>query len=138
RRIYMRTRSMFIAFISVIALALAACGDSTDEKPDGASEKEKDMDKRSYTLKEDITSDNGFLYNLQIDDSGEAIMFGTGEQGDEHPSIYVDGEVTELDTEWFDMHSIMTHHGKALGMKYDGEIYTYKFYDVFSGEEETY
>lgn len=134
----MRNKGMFIALISILALVLAACGnsDSTEEKSTPATE--KDMDKLSYELTEEITSEKGFLYNLQIDDTGEAIMFAEGTQGDEHPSVYVDGEVTELDTEWFNMHSIMSHHGKALGEQYDGDIYTYKFYDVFSGEEETY
>ncbi len=119
----------------LFVLMLVACGDS---KSDGTTGAEKEVSKLSYSLAEDITSEDGFLFNLQIDNSGEAILFGKGEQGDEQPMIYVDGETTELDTDWFNMHSTMTGQGKVLGYQYNGDVYTYRFYDAFSGEETEY
>lgn len=129
----------YVVFISVmfVSLMLAACGDS---KADGGKVSEGDVDKLSYSLAEDISSEHSFLHNLQIDHSGKAIMYGEGSQGDEHPKLYVDGEITDLDTDWFDMHSYMTRNGKVIGDQadHDNEVYTYRFYDAFSGEKEDY
>ncbi len=128
---------LFVFSISVLfVLFLVACGDS-DKSETNASEKE--VDELSYSQVEEITSEDGFLHNLQIDESGEVVLFGKGEQGNEHPMVYVDGEITELNTDYYDMHSYMTRHGVVSGYSTeDHEEYTYHFHDARSGEETEY
>lgn len=124
------------SFSVLFVLFLAACGNSKGEDTDAS---DKDLDSLSYSLTEEITSEDGFLHNFQVDDSGEVILFGKGQQGDEHPMVYADGEVTELNTDYYGMHSYMTSNGVVLGdSTEDHETYTYHFYDGHSGEESEY